>query len=287
MRDTSLILVEGIPGTGKSTVAQQIHMQLLAARQPSRWCHEERADHPLQLFYDLGRHPSWSDYAQEAVRRWQDYVAELRRDRTIAVLDAALLQNHLRSMLIFGCASDSILDLVRRIERVIAPLNPVLIYLAADDIEQNFRDVVESRGERMLQLWIAAHDRYPFTRKAGLSGYRGFIAFLDLSASGACSPGELACFTGEYMAHADPGIEVRLEARDGGLVACVEEPTIDVERGPIGCFREVRLVPKGDHSFSVVGWPHAVEFTEGPSVEMRVSIAEEGWPAQTQVFVKR
>ena len=70
-------------------------------------------------------------------------------------------------------------SLVGRSERLIASLDPILIYRKPKEVERNFRDVVDARGQRMLELWIEAHDKYPFARKAQTDGYPGFIAFWE------------------------------------------------------------------------------------------------------------
>ena len=99
MRDTKLILVEGIPGTGKSTLAQFIHRRLQDNYRPSYWCHEESEASPVRLYYSPKRYTSVSDYIADAESHWRDYARELQQQHQIAVLDAALLQNHLRSLL--------------------------------------------------------------------------------------------------------------------------------------------------------------------------------------------
>ena len=286
MRETKFILVEGMPGTGKSTLSQFVHLQLQANGRPSYWCHEERAAHPVRLFYEPDRHRSWSDYCDEATARWQSYAHELQEQDGVAVLDAAVLQNHVRSMMIFCCDRNAILDLVGRIESQIASLNPVWIYLKPTDVEQNFRDVFETRGQQVLQLWIGAHDRFPYTRRAQVDGYPGFIGFwkefdeiadriferlsisklwqnisngdwgaqyseildfLDLRVpSESSSLIVLEHFSGKYVPLDNPAASgVTLDARDGCLIASVDQPTFDVQDGPIGCYREVRLIPNG------------------------------------------
>jgi len=319
-----------MPGTGKSTVSQFIHLQLQANNRPSYWCHEEIASHPVLLFYEPERHVSWSEYSEEVVRHWQSYTHGLHGQDHVAVLDAGLLQNHVRSLLIFDCDRNVILDLVGRIERVIASLDPVLIYLKPEDVERNFRDVVEARGRRILDLWIEAHDQYPYTRNAKAAGYAGFLAFweefdeisdrvferltisklrenvptawgnrygltldfLDLpSPTDAVAPPLLERYTGEYVAAADDHTTSGffLKAGEGHLVASVDQPTIDVHAGPIGCFREALLMPKGKNRFYVVAWPHEVEFTEdnmGVIREMHVRVSADGWRRAGRVFVK-
>ncbi len=331
VRDTRLILVEGMPGTGKSTASQFIHQQLHSNGHLSRWCHEEAETHPVCLFYQPQRHHSWSDYIEDVVSRWQSYAYELHEQDQIDVLDVAILQNHVRSMLIFNCDRNAILDLVCRIESLIASLDPVLIYLRPKDIEKNFRDVVEVRGQRMLELWIESHDQYPYTRRRQVGGFPGFIAFweefgeisdqvfedlaitkvrqdisnndwieryrelldflelpLPLDSSSSRS---LDCFTGKYLpldTNAASGFE--LQERDGCLVASVDQPTFDVDRGPIGCFREVRLIPKGKNRFYIAAWPHEVQFKEnttGAIIKMSVSVSDDGWTQFSEVYLKQ
>lgn len=328
MTVTKLILVEGIPGTGKSTVAQWIHRQLCAADRSSYWWHEERDDHPLRLYFDPERHGAGEAYVDEAESLWRRFSQELGRQDQIAVLDAAFLQNHVRSMLIFDCDRSEILDLVRRIEVVISSFNPVLISLKASDLERNFSDVIAARGQRMMDLWIAAHDKYPWTQASASRGYSGFIAFWkefsrisdsafdelsilkhcqDVSGSdrvtrdceigkflGLSSVSKLAVpqpldrFVGQYVAQDSGGTPVvTLRVGDGCLLASVHEPTIDVSDGPFGCFREVRLIPKGKCSFYVVAWPHVVQFTEsdtGEVLSMHLSVTEKGWPIPKHSF---
>lgn len=67
------------------------------------------------------------------------------------------------------------------------------------------------------------------------------------------------------------------------------DPTINVHRGPIGCYREVRLIPKEKNRFFVESWPHEVEFVEDPPgtvASMRLTALEEGWSQSGGEFVR-
>ena len=330
MRDTNLILVEGMPGTGKSTVSQFIHLQLRAVGRRSCWWHEERHSHPLQLFYQPQRHATAADYVEEAASLWQRFVDESRGQHEVIVLDGSLFQNHVRSMLIHDCARQTMLALVVKVAGLLRPLNPVLVYLRPLDVETNFRNVVDARGRRMLDLWIEAHNHYPYTRRTKLNGYPGFIAFwkefaevadlafdrlaiaklainlstgdwpahydrllrfLDLPMSAASpSPQELARFAGHYLpVNDEAACEFSLRVDGDHLVATVDRPTIDVRRGPIGCFREVRLLPAGEDRFHVAAWPHVAQFAadrEGTIVNMRLDVSEIGWPQTCTVYAR-
>jgi hypothetical protein len=343
MRNTRIILVEGMPGTGKSTVSQFIHQQLQANGRPSFWCHEESAAHPVCLFYDRQRHRLWSDYCDQAESLWRHFAGELQSRNQIAVLDAAVLQNHVRSMLLFECDRNSILRLIRTIENVLSSLDPIWIYLRPTDVERNFRDVIEVRGERMLELWLKAQQRFPYAQKTPVGGFPGFMAFWeefgqiadrafdeltmsklklsvsnedwtarfrDLlaflrlpSASDFATSQSLERYTGKYVSLQDnPAVdrdgsvarpalgEFMLTIRDGCLIATVDQPTIDIQQGPIGCFREVRLISNAKNRFSIAAWPHAIEFTEGEQgeiVSLRLSVSEYGWKDSQVVYLRQ
>lgn len=327
---TKLILVDGMPGTGKSTISQFIHHRSSANGRPSRWCYEE-ATHPVRLFYQPKTHLKASDYTDEVWAHWHTYAHSLHRQDQIAVLDAGLLETYVRSMLIFDLDRSAIYDLVRRIESLIFALDPVLIYLRPKNVETNFRDVVDVRSQQMLDLWIKAHDHYPYTRRAQKDGHAGFIAFwnefgeisdrifeslsirklqldvanddwtdryskilnfLDLPASSCSSPApDLQRYCGQYAPVDDdtaPGFTLRAEEQC--LILTSDQPTIDVQRGPIGCIRELRLIPKRNNRFYVQAWPHEVQFDEdetGTITKMQLSVSDAASEPKSEVYTKK
>lgn len=331
MEDTRIILVEGMPGTGKSTVSQFVHQQLLARSYDSNWYHEEAVTHPVRLFYQPKQHLSWFDYCENVISCWEKFTIQLQERNQTAVLDAGILQNHVRSMLIFDCNRNLILDLVCRIEALIAALNPVLIYLRPENIEKNFSDVCDVRGQKLQELWIAAHDQYPYTLKRHTSGLPGFLAFweefteisdqifdgltirklrqditnedrdtryaeiLDFlkipSPLKSFLPPDLDCFTGKYEPLENENASACiLHAKDDCLIASVEQPTFNVNQGPIGCFHEVRLIPRGKNQFHVEAWPHNVQFiedTSGKIIKLTINTSDEGWLPCSQIYLKQ
>lgn len=66
MQDTKLFLLEGLPGTGKSTNTYLLYRQLPLGGRPARWFHEVARPHPV-LFFD------------EAVLTRDEYAAFIER----------------------------------------------------------------------------------------------------------------------------------------------------------------------------------------------------------------
>ncbi|MEW4491103.1 hypothetical protein AB1L42_23710 [Thalassoglobus sp. JC818] len=320
MQKSKLILVDGMPGTGKSTLSQFILLEMRARGQTTRWWHEESPDHPLRLFFDPQRYQTQREYFDDVIIRWHSHLQRLEHTGGVEVFDVSILQNHVRSLLIFDCHRNQILDLIRKIEEVIHNFDAVFVYSKPFDIAENFRTIVAKRGKELLNLWVAAHDNYPFTKNRQLSGYTGFIAFweefdeisdrifeqlsisklrqvvteenwntrksellnyLDIPLSQASALAtSLSRFEGRYLAVEDPRLATQVRLNDHCLVATVEEPTFDNRKGPIGRFREVRLIPIDETRFHVESWPHLVEFSvdaDGIVNRMHVYATEDGW----------
>ena len=98
-------------------------------------------------------------------------------------------------------------------------------------------------------------------------------------------------FTGTYVPLDDHNAtRFILQTRDGCLIASVDQPTFDSHRGPIGRFREVRLIPQGENRFYVAAWPHEIQFIEeriGTNVKMRATVSEDGSAELSEVYLKQ
>ena len=83
VRVTRVIFVDGLPGSGKSTTAEWIAVDLAARGLPCRLLREREADHPLNVGGDL--HPSGSttgtrmfstytvsSFVEESLARWRE-----------------------------------------------------------------------------------------------------------------------------------------------------------------------------------------------------------------------
>ena len=54
MIDTKLIMLEGMPSTGKTTNARFIHIQLERNNINAKWIHEVAMPHPVLFFDEVG-----------------------------------------------------------------------------------------------------------------------------------------------------------------------------------------------------------------------------------------
>lgn len=76
MQNTKLLLLEGLPGTGKSTNAYFLYRQLPLNGKPARWFHEVARPHPV-LFFDEAA-PTYGEY-EAFIKKYPETAPALRR----------------------------------------------------------------------------------------------------------------------------------------------------------------------------------------------------------------
>src|SRR4051812_37106097 len=94
-----LILVEGVPGAGKSSTARFVRDALAAEGQPVRWWYEEEQGHPVYAFRNAdeiaaviaelvgGRH---EQVIAAALEQWQRFADDVQRNQVTMILDGCL-----------------------------------------------------------------------------------------------------------------------------------------------------------------------------------------------------
>jgi thymidylate kinase len=110
MRDTKLIFVEGLPGSGKTTTASWLASRLAAERLMVNLFLEHQPEHPLNVGGNL--HPSGAtsgaaffrryapaSFVQERLQRWQAFVRAALQAEAVGVLDSDPFQNTVRVLL--------------------------------------------------------------------------------------------------------------------------------------------------------------------------------------------
>jgi hypothetical protein len=81
-----LVLVEGLPGSGKSTTAQFLARQLRLAGHPASWHHEGETPHPV--LRRPADSPMWAGYFADRLERWREFAAPFgATDRIWILLD--------------------------------------------------------------------------------------------------------------------------------------------------------------------------------------------------------
>jgi hypothetical protein len=192
MRDTQLILVEGLPGLGKTTTASWLAARLRAERLPARLYLESQPGHPINVGGDL--HPAGdvtgerffqrygpADFIRESLQRWQAFVEDAQPANTISVLDSYPFQNSVRILLQMAAPLDDMRAYAAQVETLVMPLRPALIYLSHRDMahaSQHFSKIAAQRGKAWLDYVATLITHCPYATARQLAGYDGVLAFM-------------------------------------------------------------------------------------------------------------
>lgn len=174
---TNLIIVEGLPGSGKSTTAAMI-AELLKKKGRKILCVDEGAtDHPADYAdYDF---PDFETERTKILEKWRTFVAQADRD-TIYIFNCIFLQNPMcETMMRFGMDQSASQKYISEIAEIIRPLHPVIIYIDRADVRATIDKVLEERGTDWLNAVIDYHTSQGYGRMNHLSGYDGYIKCLE------------------------------------------------------------------------------------------------------------
>lgn len=311
MPSPQLIIVEGLPGLGKSTTAQHIAIAHERRGIPCRWYYEADRENPVSGFYEPQFYGSPPEFIAAQEARWREFARVCARRDHVTILESSLFQETIFGLLQYNVPQSEIGGFVHDIVQIIAPLRPAIVYLFHEQPAVAIRRVCERRGPSVEDVYIERNDESPFARRRDLFGFLG-----------------LARFWAEYKLIADRLYEdlrfrkLRVDVTHGhhpehelrlldflGMPAVTEEPVSEaylrrftgaygyelrdearsfrVELGGAdlvvrGCpclWPENRLLPRNLNTFYAESWPYIVEFEEsrtGCVAAMRITDGIEG-----------
>jgi hypothetical protein len=173
---SSLVLIEGIPGSGKTSLARSIVEALTDAERSTRWYVEEDPGHPV--FPQAVRREAYSaSFPDLCLARWQAFVSRAEPD-AVYVLEGVTFQSTVRFMY---AADRSVAEneaYVGRFVDVVMPSCPVLVYLRQHDRAAYLSEFVyRVRGS----IWVGKISAYVARTPIGLRhqwrGAEGATAF--------------------------------------------------------------------------------------------------------------
>lgn len=178
---TPLILIEGFPGSGKSTTAQWLARQWQVAGRTCRWLYEQQPDHPVVGIPVGADYTTWEEYFAYRRERWSAFTAKTAREHALTIMESALLQYPVFVTLRRGVAPETIVAFLRSVADIVRPLAPRLVYLKASDPETTYRGIIARRGgAALIETLLPAYETGEpgeFFRVRGLHGFDGLLAY--------------------------------------------------------------------------------------------------------------
>lgn len=174
---TNLIIVEGLPGSGKSTTAAMIAEELKKKGKKIVCVDEGAEEHPADYAdYDF---PDFETERMRILEKWRSFTQKADPD-TIYVFNCIFLQNPMcETMMRFGMDGAASLGYISEILEITRPLHPVIIYIDLPDVRGTIERVIHQRGNDWLNAVIDYHVSQGYGKQNGLSGYEGYLKCLE------------------------------------------------------------------------------------------------------------
>lgn len=203
----NLWLIEGLPGSGKSTFAEK-----MCALKEGVFYSEVDAAHPVDLLevYWVSEQPShgtildeikdgWLvryDEGEERVgtdvyelpfalhtrimcERWRRYVKKLEQEERDVIFECALLQNPFTiGMVAQDVSLEAIETYVQEVSSILKPIEPTIVYLELNDVARIFPVVYNERPIEWKQGFVEYYTTGAYALKRNLVGVPGTIAVL-------------------------------------------------------------------------------------------------------------
>jgi hypothetical protein len=168
-----LVLFEGVPFTGKSTLSGYAAQQLSSNGFPTQWLSEETM---LDRFFPRVLEILEHGETGPLLTNWHVFAQAARESPATFVVDGALTFAALWPLLAANLAQESILAGLKQIAGLCAPLRPYVIHHVGDP-GQLTRTGYEQRGARWQNHIVALIDAFPYQQARGRSGADGVTAF--------------------------------------------------------------------------------------------------------------
>lgn len=164
MISTSLIIITGISGTGKSTTAIALSNLLTKNGIDHVYLHEECENHPIREDeFSYGSVKSEADMdvnTRIMLERWENFASSIQTAGKLFVLEACLYENIVRYFFECDYHHSRILDFYDRLMAILKPLNPAVVHLRTSDLRTTFEKVFKERGEWWKDLILKDRCKY-------------------------------------------------------------------------------------------------------------------------------
>jgi len=169
------LLIEGIPGTGKTTAAEFAAAWLVARGVPARWHLEEDHAHPVvpRPLLVRWREPGFIARCSASLARFAAAIPE----GSVEILEGTAFQSTAR-FLWAANRDDEIPAWLDGLARALDPVSPALLHLRPADREAWLREfVLPRRGPAWEAKLVAYVEGTRRAQRCGWSGRDGFVAF--------------------------------------------------------------------------------------------------------------
>ena len=169
MIQNRLILLEGLPGLGKSTIAQFIALTLNGNSIKCKWYHENDKDNPFREIED-----ELTTSAEKAISLWKKFILDIKKTDFVHIIDSSFLQNIISTLIENDFDRDEIIKTAFELEEIISELNPLLIYFFYNNSNEYVNYLCKIRDDDWVKRHLKIDLETPFSLKRKLIGKNGW-----------------------------------------------------------------------------------------------------------------
>jgi energy-coupling factor transporter ATP-binding protein EcfA2 len=191
MIDTKLILVEGPPGSGKTTTARKLAAAIAHTGTACQCFWEWDPNNPIAIGDDLHLDQVLATAIareDDVLHQWQRLVDRQRGQDTVTIMESRFWQTGVMLMYVAGHPLEGVLESNRRLITIIQELQPVLVHFSVDDLRGFTMRTVESKEEDWQRSgfpgsWaehiFVAFEGQPWSVAHAATGLNGMISLLE------------------------------------------------------------------------------------------------------------
>ncbi len=174
MIDTKLILIEGVPGSGKTSTRQWLGKRLTQSNIKNRAFNEEEPEHPIPL----DKFPCEPNYCEYKLSHWESINSKCD-EYGIIVFESSLWLNDANPMYLWNYSFDEIKEHHKNIMSAIGDLEPVLIFFDHSDLSTFLRKLPNWKDDKWLRSVYKWLKKTPWFQSNQLTGFDGIFQMME------------------------------------------------------------------------------------------------------------
>lgn len=174
--DNKLILIDGLPGSGKTTTSQWLNRVLIENSITSQWHYELAHNHPVKLNIEA----NWNSATEvfgESLKLWSYLIESISLNSGTVIVDSLPFQVNIMPMLNSDLPKEQIAEYFVQLERMIAGLNPFVIYFDPRSVTEHITRTYNCRGSEFKRRLIQATTSCAHSAKRNYKGIDGSISY--------------------------------------------------------------------------------------------------------------
>ncbi|MCI3919242.1 DUF3471 domain-containing protein [Paenibacillus sp. TRM 82003] len=171
-----LIVVEGIPGSGKSTTARFIAVQSERNGHATELYHESAYQHPLIMQENMDSPLAWMERYKS---NWDRFLEAQTSSRATLVMESVLLQAPILHLLHMAADRDTILTFIESLYERLKDFDFHFVYLYQDEPRVGIERTMTARGgAHGLKATFDKYRQEPYYVNRGLTDPESHLGFL-------------------------------------------------------------------------------------------------------------